>query len=128
MTTDTTDAPVMGGNTKAELKRRIDRRCDLLDEMADLGEQMKAFKAEDKSDGFTEKAITDAVRLRRADADKVLAQLMLEAEMTIYRDAAGLPTEIETAQERAREEAESIPDPAEKKKRRRRADIDGDDA
>ncbi len=106
----------------AELKRRVDRRIDILDQVADLTEELKAFKAEDKSDGFTEAAIADAVKLRRADPDKVLATLMLEAEKTVYRKAAGVPIDIETAQTRARDEAERVPEP--KRSRARRGDND----
>ena len=111
----------MGGNAEAELKRRIERRIKLLDDVAELQEEMKGFKSEDKSDGFTEAAIANAVKMRRAGADKVLATLMLEAEIEVYRKAAGVPTEIEAAQEVAAAEAEAIPEP---KERRRRADIE----
>jgi len=115
------DRPALGGNAEAELKRRIERRIKLLDDVAELQEELKGFKSEDKSDGFTEKAISDAVKMRRADADKVLATLMLEAEIDVYRRVAGVPTEIEAAQEAAAAEAEAIPEP---KERRRRADIE----
>jgi len=114
----------MGGNAEADLKRRIDRRVTLLDEVAELQGRLKEYKAEDKSDGFTEAAIADAVKLRRADAEKVLRRLLLEAEIDVYRKAAGLPVDIETAQEWAQQAAESVP---EAKSRRRRGDDDDDE-
>lgn len=103
-----------GDNSNAELKRRIDRRVELLDEMAELQEQLKDYKDEDKSDGFTERAIVDAVKLRRVNADRVLATLTLEAEKTVYRKAAGIATDIETAAKLAQSEAESVPEPKRK--------------
>ena len=123
--TDTDHIPAsLGDNAQAELKRRIDRRVDLLDEAAELAATMKDYKAEDKSDGFTEAAIADAVKLRRADPDKVLAKLMLEAEFEVYRAAAGLPIDIEAAQEIARDAAQSTP--VAKSKRRRGDDDDSE--
>lgn len=119
------ETPELGGNAAAELKRRIDRRVRLLDEVAELQEELKGFKAEDKSDGFTEAAIANAVKMLRADAEKVLATLLLEAEIDVYRKAAGVPTDIETAQEAAVEAAESLPAP---KERRRRGARDLEDA
>lgn len=74
MTTTTT---TLGSNSEAELKRRIERRIEKLDEAAELAEEIKAMKAEDKADGFDEKAIMDSVKLRRADAEKLLATLTL---------------------------------------------------
>ncbi|MGE3064147.1 MAG: GapR family DNA-binding domain-containing protein [Hyphomicrobiaceae bacterium] len=100
----------IGSNAEAELKRRIDRRVDLLDEVAELQGQLKEYRAEDKADGFTEAAIADAVKLRRADAEKVLRRILLEAEIDVYRKAAGLPVDIETAQKWAQEAAEAVPE------------------
>lgn len=124
MSDTTPGATQLGSNAEADLKRRIDRRVDLLDEVAELQDKLKEFKAEDKADGFTEAAIADAVKLRRADAEKVLGRLLLEAEIQVYRKAAGLPIEIADAQEAAREAAEALPEP----KTRRRRDLDGDEA
>lgn len=107
-----------GGNSEAELKRRIDRRIDILDQVAELNEELKTFKSEDKSDGYNEKAISDAVKMRRADAEKVLATLLFEAEKEVYRRAAGVVTDIETAQKNAQAEAESTPEPKSKKRSR----------
>lgn len=111
-----------GNNSNAELKRRVDRRVELLDEMSELQEQLKDFKDEDKSDGFTERAIVDAVKLRRVNADRVLATLTLEAEKTVYRKAAGVATDIETAQKLAQSEAESVPEAKRNKKKKSKGD------
>jgi len=112
----TENTPSLGGNAEAEVRRRVDRRVELLDEVSEMTEKLKGWKAEDKADGFNEKAIADAVKLRRADADKVLATLMYEAERDLYRKAAGLPIDIEAAQSRARDEAESLPEPKERRR------------
>lgn len=106
-----------GNNSNVELKRRIDRRIELLDQVADINEEIKAFKAEDKADGFTEKAIADAVKLKRADAEKVLATLLYEAERDVYRKAAGVPTDIEAAEKIARQHVKEVPEPKSKKRR-----------
>lgn len=99
----------------AELKRRIERRVAKLDEVAELAAEIKTMKDEDKADGYNEKAIADAVKLLRADPDKVLATLMFEAERDVYRRAAGVPVEIEAAQRAAQAAADTVPAP--KKKR-----------
>lgn len=115
MTSD--DTPSMGGNAREELKRRVERRIAVVDQIAELQEELKLFKAEDKSDGFTEKVIARMVKEKRADADQILAQLTLEAEIDVARHAVGLPTDLETAQRLAREEAETIPEPRRERKR-----------
>lgn len=107
----------IGDNSNAELNRRIDRRIDILDQVAEMNEELKGFKAEDKSDGFDEKCITDAVKLKRADAEKVLATLLYEEKRKLYRKAAGVPTDIETAQGNVREHVSEVPEPRPKKKR-----------
>lgn len=121
------DEMPIGGNAEAELKRRIDRRVDLLDQVAELKDELAEFKAEDKADGFTEKAIANAVKLLRADAETVLATLLLEAEIDVYRKAAGIATTIETAQERAQRGAESVPEARRSPKRaKKRGETDAD--
>lgn len=95
----------------AELKRRVDRRVDILDQVAELADEIKKLKAEDKADGYTEAAIADAVKLRRADPKKVLARLVFEAECGVYRRAAGVPTEIADAQRAAAAVADAVPNP-----------------
>ncbi len=95
----------------AELKRRIDRLIEKLDAVAAIAEEIKGFKAEDKADGYNVQAIADAVKLRRADADKVVATLLFEAERHVYRRVAGVPTEIEEAQRVAAIAADAVPKP-----------------
>ena len=107
----------MGGNAEADLKWRVDRRIEKLDAVAELLGEIKDYKAEDKQDGFTEAAIMDAVKLKRADADKVLATLTLEAEKGVYRRAVGLPTDLATAQRNAAEEAGTVPESKSKRGR-----------
>lgn len=106
----------LGGNAAADLKRRVDRRVDLLERMAEHADEMKTYKAEDKADGFTERAISKVVKEKRSDADQILANLTLETEVRIYRETNDLPTTIEAAQKLAGLEAASLPDKAEKKK------------
>ncbi|MEQ1694412.1 MAG: hypothetical protein ABL901_01095 [Hyphomicrobiaceae bacterium] len=108
----------IGSNAAAELKRRVDRRVEKLDVIAEHMDELKEMKAEDKSDGFTEAAIMDSVKLRRADADKVLATLTLEAEKDVYRRANGIPTDLDAASAAASAEAQSVPDPKAKRGKR----------
>lgn len=105
----TDDEPTMGGNAAADLKRRVDRRVELHDEADELRARLAEFKAEDKDDGYTEAAIVDAVKLRRADPEKVLKVLTLEVEKKLYRKAAGVETDLAAAGELARTFAESLP-------------------
>lgn len=104
------DTPELGGNAAADLKRRVDRRVEIFDEADELRTKLAEYKAEDKSDGFTEAAIADAVKLRRADPEKVLKALMLDAEKRVYRKAAGVETDLKAAAEAARQHAESLPE------------------
>jgi uncharacterized protein (UPF0335 family) len=106
----------LGGNAQAELKRRVERRISIVDQIAELQEEMKLFKGEDKSDGFTEKVIAQMVKEKRADADKILAQLTLEAEIDVARHAVGLPTDLETAHRLSQQEAETLPEPKRERK------------
>jgi uncharacterized protein (UPF0335 family) len=112
----TDETLAMGGNAREELKRRIERRIAIIDRIAELQEDLKLCKAEDKADGFTEKVIARMVKEKRADADQILAQLTLEAEIDVARHAIGLPTDLETAQRLAREAAETIPEPKPRRK------------
>jgi uncharacterized protein (UPF0335 family) len=99
-----------GSNINAELKRRADRRVKVLDDIGDLQEELKGFKAEDKSDGFTEKAIGQVVREMRSNAERRAKQIALEVEINAYRRAVGLPVTLEAAQAAARDAAEQVPD------------------
>jgi hypothetical protein len=105
------ETPKAGSNSGPELKRRVERRIAIVDQADELKEELKIFKAEDKADGFTEKVIAQMVKEKRADADKILAQLTLEAEIDVARHAVGLPTDLETAHRLSQEEAETLPQP-----------------
>ena len=98
-------------NSASDLKRRVDRRVDVLGQISDLAAELKQFKAEDKDDGYTEKAIGRIVKEAMADADYRFASLTLEAEIDTYRRAYGLPTELDEAAGQSREEAEAVPAP-----------------
>lgn len=116
--TDTeTGLPELGDNRAADLKRRVDRRVAVYDEADELRSQLADYKAEDKADGYTEAAIMDAVKLRRADPEKVLKALTLDAEKRVYRKAAGVETDLAAAAEAARAHAESLPEPKARRKR-----------
>lgn len=109
------DQTKLGDNAESDLKRRIERRLGILEQADELRAELATFKAEDKDDGFTEKAIADAVRMKRADPEKVLATLLYEAERDVYRKAAGLPVDIETAEKIAREHVKEVPEPKQKR-------------
>ena len=93
-----------------ELKRRAERRVRILDEIAAAQEDLKQLKAEDKADGYNEKALAHVIKSLRKGADWYADQLQLELELDTYREAVGLPTDLETAQKLAREEAAAVPD------------------
>ena len=88
--------------------------AEALDEQAQAAARVKEIKAEVKEEGFNLKAFNQAVKELRKGAKYQAAQLELELEMDTYRAAVGLPTTLEDAQERARKEAEAVP---EKRKR-----------
>lgn len=123
MTTDTTDAPVMGGNAEADLKRRIDRRMTLLDEIGERQTKLKEYRVEDASEGFDDKALTKTVDLLRGDPKKVVATWTLTEIIKTYCRAAGVPADVKEAQEAAAAAAESIPDVEKKRQRRARVDL-----
>lgn len=108
------DLPDIGGNASADLKHRVERRLEIFAEADELRKKLGEFKAEDKADGYTEAAIADAVKLRRADPEKVLKALTLEAEKKVYRAAAGVVTDLKTAAELARAHANGLPEPKRK--------------
>lgn len=105
---DMSDA--MGGNGgAAELKRRAERRRNVLDQIDDLKTDLKALKAEDKDDGYNEKALAQCIKEMRKGADFQCAQLTLELEVDTYRRACDLPVTLEAAQEAASAEARVVP-------------------
>ncbi|OYW56818.1 MAG: hypothetical protein B7Y80_01665 [Hyphomicrobium sp. 32-62-53] len=113
----------LGDNAEAELKRRVDRRVEIVEELAAIKTRLDEFKKEDKADGFNDKAIVHAVKMRTADPEKVLATLLLEAECKLYRKAAGVATEIDEAEKAVRKHVAEVPEPKPKGKGRRRDDL-----
>lgn len=113
--------PVMGGNTKEDLKRRVDRRLEAMEDGDEVKEKLADFKKEDRADGFTEKAISQVVKEKRKGPEFLVAQLTLEAEVKAYREATGVTTDLAEAQRIAREAADVVPEAkSEKKKKHRR--------
>lgn len=98
-----------------ELKRRADRRTRIMDDIAALQEDLKTCKAEDKADGYTEKALAQCLKEMRKGAEYQEKQLALELELHTYRTALGLPTELDAAQRAAKSEIESLPADAAKR-------------
>lgn len=101
------DLPSTG---QEELRKNAKRACQLLDEIADLQEDLKQLKAEVKAVGYDMKAFNQIVREMRRGADYQAAQLELELVVDTYRKAAGLPVTLEAAQEAARIDAEQLPE------------------
>ncbi|MCK9911304.1 DUF2312 domain-containing protein, partial [Microbacteriaceae bacterium K1510] len=93
----------MGGNSKQVLRERVRRRVENLKQQDELKEEMKDFKAEDKADGFTEKAIAQVVKEMRKGVDFQSDQLQLELEVDTYRKANDLPVTLAEAQKLAHE-------------------------
>lgn len=102
----------MENQYEAELKRRADRRMTLLNEIADLQEELKSCKAEDKADGYSEKALAQCIKELRKGPEFQEAQLSLELELDTYRRALGLPVTLDAAQEAARRDVETLPEDA----------------
>lgn len=101
---------VEGSNLhEQELRRRADRRKTVLDDIADLQEDLKEFKKEDKADGYSEKALAQVIKEMRRGEDFQVGQLQLELELDTYRKAVGLPTTLDDAQKRAAEASASVP-------------------
>lgn len=119
-----------GHNANAEIKRRAERRIKILNDIADLQDELKSHKKQDKEDGYNEKALAQCIRELRKDADYRADQLQLELELFTYRKALDLPVTLDAAQEAAREEAGEVPPVPEEeaaeeddRKPRQRADL-----
>lgn len=87
----------------SELKRRAERRVNILTEIGNLQEDLKALKAEDKTDGYNEKALAKCVTEMLRGAEYQEEQLQFELELDTYRTALDLPVTLETAQRHVRE-------------------------
>lgn len=99
----------MEKTAQADLKRRVDRRARLLDEIAEKQDELKELKAEDKADGYNEKALAAAVKSVRKGIQWHADQLSFELEVDTYRKAVGLTTDAAVAQQRALDAREKIP-------------------
>lgn len=77
----------------------------LLDTIGKAQAELKDLKQEVKDEGYNVKVLAQIVKEQRKGAKHQEAQLTLELELTTYREAVGLPTTLEDAQQRVREEA-----------------------
>ena len=84
----------MNNNMNAELKRRAERRLNLMNTITEHQEELKDLKAEDKADGFNEKALAQCIKELLKGAEYQEEQLQLELEIDTYRRAIGLPTTL----------------------------------
>lgn len=96
-------------NTNADIVGRAKRLHGLLDQIADLLDEVKLLKSEAKSDGYNPKVLSQIVKEMRRGAQYQADQLTLELEVKTYREAAGLPTDLAVAQQRAAHEAGTAP-------------------
>ncbi len=92
----------LGNNYAERLKSFVERWARLLDDIADLQEDLKQVKAEAKADGYDMKALAQVVKELRKDEDYRAAQLELHAVTNTYRRAVELPTNLEEAYRAAR--------------------------
>lgn len=102
----------LGGNAAEMFRRRVDEISGKLNEIAELQDEVKSLKKELKDDGYDSKVINKVLRELRMGADKIAAQLELELVLDTYRQAVGLPIDLETAQSRAADAAGSLPETA----------------
>src|SRR4030067_2947052 len=96
----------------SELERRAARRVNLLTQIGDLQDDLKTLKAEDKMDGFNEKALGQCVKELMNGSEYQAEQLQFELELDSYRTAGGLPAPLGNAQREIREEYVNTPAPA----------------
>lgn len=97
-------------NSQADLKRRASRLSRLLDEIADLQEDVKLLKQSARDDGYSVKALMQVVKEHRKGADYQAKQLELELEIDTYRAAVGLPRTLDDAQKAVVEAASHLDD------------------
>ena len=94
---------------REELTRCAKAMSNLLDQIAELQGQVKELKAAAKADGYDMKAFGQIIKEMRRGPEFQSDQLSLELVIDTYRTAVGLPTDIEEAQEAAREAAAGLP-------------------
>jgi len=110
MTDTTTEDGGMGGNSREDLANRAKRLVQLGEDIDKLKAEEKLVKEAAKNDGYDTKALAKIVKELRKGPKYQAAQLELEMVLDTYRTNAGLPTDLEDAQQRAREAAESMPE------------------
>lgn len=108
----------MGSNhANEELRRHAERMSKILDDIAELQEDKKQLATEIKAQGYDSKAFNQIVKEMRKGADYQASQLELELVLDTYRKAVDLPSNLEAAQEKAREQAQSADPPRKRSKR-----------
>lgn len=126
MSTDT-DTPAAGGNSRQAIVAYAERMTRLLDDKLAVEQDIKALKEEMKGASFGKdemKAFAQCVKELRRGPDYQSDQLQLELILDTYRQAVGLPTDLEVAQQRALAEAETAPDDKPRRKRRSRGEME----
>lgn len=115
------ETDTIGGNGAAVFKARVDRRVEKLEAISEITAAIDEFKAEDKADGYDEKLIADAVRMRLKNPQKVYAVLEAEAKRVAYRKAAGIETDLKKAAAAAQAFVDSQPEAKPRKGKRKDA-------
>lgn len=82
-------------NSEALLKRHADTIKDLVEQINDLKGEVKIELAAAKSSGLDVKALNKIVKELLMDSDQREKQLAFEWEVDAYRQAVGLPTEMQ---------------------------------
>jgi len=113
----------IGDNATADLKGRAEELAAVLDEIAEAQVRAKEIKGQAKADGYDMKAFGQVVKEMRRGATYQAAQLELELVLDTYRKGAGLPTTLEEAQDRVRDEGGELPDEKPKGGRGKRAGL-----
>ena len=86
-TTETHDAPEVGGIDATQLRGIVERIERLEEEKADLGQDIRDLYLEAKGNGFDPKIIRKIIRLRRMDARDVDEEEVL---IHLYKRAVGM--------------------------------------
>lgn len=76
----------------SDLKRRAQRIAAFLDQIEDIKADLKVERKAAKDAGYDIKALGQAIREMRADAEKVEKQLTFEFVLDTYRAGLGLKT------------------------------------
>ena len=121
----TENVVALGANAKADIKGRAKELAAVLDEIAELQERVKGIKSDAKLEGYDMKAFAQIVKEMRRGAEYQAAQLTLEGVLDAYRKGVDLPTTLEAAQARVREETGELPDDRPKKEKSGRRSRDG---